>query len=159
MKFIAHLDTKEWSIEPSSEPFVMNYEISVKDSDKKIVEFDHVSFGYDLFQGETLIDSESFPPENVVYISSDQDYIVAGNSATISPDKEYNVRVWIKNADYEFEKSFSFVTPKPVKPFESWVWNEESEDWEPPIPYPTNDPDNFYSWSEEENTWVIDSQE
>jgi hypothetical protein len=40
----------------------------------------------------------------------------------------------------------------PPKPFNSWVLNETSCLWEPPIPYPTDD--NYYQWSEEQLNWV-----
>lgn len=40
----------------------------------------------------------------------------------------------------------------PPKPFESWVLNEETCQWEPPIDYP--DDGESYLWSEENQNWV-----
>lgn len=40
----------------------------------------------------------------------------------------------------------------PPKPFESWILNEITADWEPPVPKP--DDGNFYEWDEEILSWV-----
>lgn len=42
----------------------------------------------------------------------------------------------------------------PPKPFESWIFNSETLDWDPPIPMPPiteNGP--FYYWDEELGNW------
>lgn len=40
----------------------------------------------------------------------------------------------------------------PPKPFASWVLNEDTCLWEPPVPYP--DGDGFYTWDEESQSWL-----
>jgi hypothetical protein len=40
----------------------------------------------------------------------------------------------------------------PPKPFDSWILNEESCFWEPPVAYPNDG--NFYNWDEENQNWV-----
>jgi hypothetical protein len=42
----------------------------------------------------------------------------------------------------------AFIAPKP---FNSWILNEETCEWEPPTPYP--DINDFYIWNEEELKW------
>jgi hypothetical protein len=42
----------------------------------------------------------------------------------------------------------------PPKPYPSWVLNEETCNWEAPIPYP-GDEENLYAWNEENQTWDI----
>jgi hypothetical protein len=39
----------------------------------------------------------------------------------------------------------------PPKPFESWLLNEETAQWEAPVPYP--DGDLMHSWNEELGDW------
>jgi hypothetical protein len=39
----------------------------------------------------------------------------------------------------------------PPKPFDSWLLNEETAQWEAPVPYP--DGDLMYSWNEELGDW------
>jgi hypothetical protein len=42
----------------------------------------------------------------------------------------------------------AFISPKP---YPSWVLNEDSCLWEPPVAYP--DSDERYRWNEENQTW------
>ena len=55
------------------------------------------------------------------------------------------------------EERDAFIPPKP---FESWLLDEETCRWEPPVPYPDREPvDNpedelVYVWDEETISWV-----
>lgn len=40
----------------------------------------------------------------------------------------------------------------PPKPFESWLLNENTCLWDPPVPYPNDGA--FYEWDEDEQKWV-----
>jgi hypothetical protein len=55
------------------------------------------------------------------------------------------------NADID-----AFVPPKP---FASWVLNNETAQWEAPVPMPedagTGEPPKMYSWDEETTSWVL----
>jgi hypothetical protein len=42
----------------------------------------------------------------------------------------------------------------PPKPYPSWVLEEETCVWMPPVPYP-EDPENLYIWDEDAQTWVL----
>ena len=39
------------------------------------------------------------------------------------------------------------------QPFSSWILNEDSCHWEPPVSYPTDG--EFYEWNETNKTWVL----
>jgi hypothetical protein len=41
----------------------------------------------------------------------------------------------------------------PPKPFDSWVLNEETAQWQSPIPRPEDD--GLYSWNEESQSWEL----
>ena len=41
----------------------------------------------------------------------------------------------------------------PPKPYDSWVLNEETCNWESPVPYPTDS--NQYKWNEETQSWEL----
>jgi len=41
----------------------------------------------------------------------------------------------------------------PPKPYPSWILNENTCKWEPPIPYPNDD--NFYIWNEQNQNWLL----
>lgn len=49
---------------------------------------------------------------------------------------------------YDSERD-AFIPPKP---FDSWLLNEDTCLWEPPIPMPEDD--NMYTWDEETISWV-----
>jgi hypothetical protein len=51
------------------------------------------------------------------------------------------------------EERDAFIPPKP---FESWVLDEDTCLWGPPIPYPTDD--ERYTWDEDAGDWVIVSE-
>ena len=48
------------------------------------------------------------------------------------------------------EQRDAFIPPKP---FSSWILNEDTCLWEPPVPYPTDG--EQYTWNEEELEWVL----
>jgi hypothetical protein len=53
---------------------------------------------------------------------------------------------------YDAERD-AFIPPKP---YPSWVLNEDTCLWQPPIPYP--DDDGMYAWDEDTQTWVAVQQ-
>ena len=40
----------------------------------------------------------------------------------------------------------------PPKPFASWTLNEDTCNWEAPVPMPVDD--NMYAWDEETTSWI-----
>ena len=44
----------------------------------------------------------------------------------------------------------AFISPKP---YDSWLLDEKTCQWEPPIPMPQDE--NFYTWNEEQLNWEI----
>lgn len=49
---------------------------------------------------------------------------------------------------YDAERD-AFITPKP---FNSWILNEDTCNWEAPVQYPTDD--KMYNWNEPTLSWV-----
>lgn len=44
----------------------------------------------------------------------------------------------------------------PPKPFNSWILNEGTCQWEPPVPMPTEKPEySYYQWNEEKLNWDL----
>jgi len=39
----------------------------------------------------------------------------------------------------------------PLKPYNSWIFNNQELDWNPPVEYPSDG--NFYTWNENEIKW------
>ena len=62
-----------------------------------------------------------------------------------------NIRKNYAGVGYTYNEALdAFIPPKR---FESWVLNEESCNWEPPIPYPTDG--QMYTWDENTVAWVL----
>lgn len=56
---------------------------------------------------------------------------------------------WIYREDLDL-----FVAPKP---YPSWKLNQTTLDWDPPVPKPSNKPNNGqYVWDEEAQNWIVE---
>jgi hypothetical protein len=74
-----------------------------------------------------------------------------------------NFRVRYAGLGYSFSEDLNaFITPKP---FDSWILNEETADWESPVgPAPELTEEevetrSFYKWDEENQEWVLETPE
>jgi hypothetical protein len=153
MKIIANIETKTFTKEDTMDyenPFVVYFGFC--NNEKTPVTFDNLGFGYSLFLMEEKISEKSFPPEGIVYVYSDQEYIECFSFQDIAPEKEYFIKVWCRNSEEEWEESYAFSMPRPEQPFDSWIYNEESFCWNPPVSYPA-DGEN-YVWNEENQSWI-----
>lgn len=62
-----------------------------------------------------------------------------------------NIRVRFGNVGYTYDETLdAFIPPKP---YPSWVLNETTLDWKPPIPEPNDD--KIYNWNEETVSWDL----
>lgn len=120
-----------------------------------IIEFKNLKFKYELRQGNVVKQSGVFPPPGVKYIRTDQSYI-AVEQLNFEMETKYELYLWAENDGKSFETTVAFTTPRPVQPYPSWIWDSES--WNPPVPYPENDTDNFYTWDEDTQTWIVYSE-
>ena len=68
----------------------------------------------------------------------------------------YNGKIRFRYAGIGYlydEKIDAFVYPKP---YESWILNKKTAEWNPPIPMPTDAPEgSFYQWNEETKNWIL----
>ncbi len=96
-------------------------------------------------------------------IVAEQDYIDTLNDASSWIQTSYNTYGGVHKLEgtplrknyagvgytYDSERD-AFI---PVKPFPSWVLNEESCIWEAPTPYPNSN--DAYGWNETNQTWDL----
>jgi hypothetical protein len=62
-----------------------------------------------------------------------------------------NIRKNFAGIGYTYDEDRdAFIAPKP---YSSWLLNEESCQWESPIPYPQDD--NKYTWNETIKNWEV----
>ena len=118
-------------------------------SDTALVEFDNLTFGYACTVNTKTVAKGSYPVEGVIYVSTDQPYIVS-ETIFLNYDDDAILTVWAKNAGQEYSDTVTFTVPRPDQPYPSWAWNGEW--WEPPVPYP--DDGGRYEWDEEGQQWA-----
>ena len=62
-----------------------------------------------------------------------------------------NIRYNYAGIGYTYDATRdAFISPKP---YDSWLLDEKTCKWEPPIPVPQDE--NFYTWNEEQLNWEI----
>jgi hypothetical protein len=59
----------------------------------------------------------------------------------------------IENLNNYEEYFWDFLKLRKPKPFDSWIWNRNKQEWKAPIENLNEKPDLF-SWDEETQTWV-----
>jgi hypothetical protein len=62
-----------------------------------------------------------------------------------------NMRVRFGRVGYTYDETLDAFVP--TKPYPSWVLNQTTVDWEPPLPRP--DDENAYTWNEETVSWDL----
>lgn len=66
-----------------------------------------------------------------------------------------NFRVRYAGIGYRYDElRDAFIAPQP---FMSWVFNEETLDWQAPVAYP--DDEKLYYWNELTKEWIINEQQ
>ncbi len=140
--------TQNWSV--TAEELSSHYaDLCIGFTDQKpIVNFINLKFGYTLSSDDTEIKTQSYPPAGVTYLQTDQEYIVS-DRLMFEPETAYSLFLWAENDGNRYEYTYNFITPIPVQPFPSWIWNGEF--WEAPVPYPQDD--KFYHWNEDTQSW------
>ena len=109
-----------------------------------------------------FLDDDNIVTEVIVGI--DETELIEGEAPEIWYGKfrsQTCVRTSYNAADNGFRKNYAGIGYKydavrdafiPPKPFEFFVFNEETCQWEPPVPYPTDG--KIYTWDEAEQDWV-----
>lgn len=95
---------------------------------------------------ELLLDGVENETKGVIFCKSlfgeDTKWVQTSYNATIR--KNYAGIGFTYDQDLD-----AFIAPKP---FDSWVLDEETAQWEAPTPYPTDG--KHYYWSEDDLTWL-----
>jgi hypothetical protein len=63
-----------------------------------------------------------------------------------------NIRKNYAGIDYTYDEERDVFIPP--KPFASWLLNEDTYQWETPVPYPSDVPEGtWYTWNEDNQSW------
>ena len=76
------------------------------------------------------------------------------NQTCIRTSYNGNIRKNYAGIGYSYDSELdAFIPPKP---FNSWLLNEETCQWEPPVAYPSDVPEgSFYVWNEDIVNWEL----
>jgi len=74
------------------------------------IEFSQLEFGYELRQGASVIQSKQWPPPNVVYKRTDQQYI-AFDRLNFQDGQTYSLMLWMDVNGERFENITEFTSP------------------------------------------------
>jgi hypothetical protein len=75
------------------------------------------------------------------------------NTKWVQTSYNGNFRKNYAGIGYTYDESRdAFIPPKP---FNSWILNETTYNWEAPIPIPISTDDKIYFWNEENQSWNI----
>lgn len=65
------------------------------------------------------------------------------------PETDYVWHLSFFNLREETAIDFSFTTPRPPKPFDSWTWNSNTKEWAAPVEPPKP------VWDEDSQEWIV----
>lgn len=100
-------------------------------------------------QNGILINTTVFDSDNLDIIETIKEHYQASNYYLIDNPISFSFIVgetyWNGN---------KFINPAP---YPSWVWNEEINGWDAPVPYPTIEEgsDEQYIWDENTTSWLL----
>ena len=115
-----------------------------------IIDFINLRFGYTLSSNDIELQTQSYPPEGLKYLQTDQEFITI-DRLTFQPETSYSLFLWAENDGKRYEYTYNFTTPRPPQPYPSWIWNGEI--WEAPVPYPEGG--GSYVWNEDTQEWDL----
>lgn len=143
-----NFQTQDWSvIENDLNSSYVDLCIGFIDQES-VINFKGLKFGFNLISNDVILDIQSYPPEGITFLQSDQEYLTIYR-LNLQPETTYSLFFWLENDEKRSEYTYNFTTPRPPQPFLSWTWNGQV--WEAPIPYPQDN--EFYIWNEQTQQW------
>lgn len=122
-------------------------------NDAPILDFHNLRFGFTLSLEGSVEQEIEYPTGNKSFERSDQEYLVSTRIPILIPGKLYTLSLWAENDSVNISDSFDIDVPYPDKPYDSWIWDEQSLKWSAPKQKPKDS--NKYTWDEETTSWVV----
>lgn len=97
------------------------------------------------------INSLSKKVDNVIEASQEFINLLPDYDLWIDSSVENTKKLADRNDIYDIDNN-NF---KPLKPYNSWVFNETTWDWKPPVSMPEQINEEVYNWNEETQQWNL----
>lgn len=95
---------------------------------------------------ELLLDGVESEAKGVIFCKS----LFGEDSKWVQTSYNANIRKNYAGIGFKYDSALdAFIAPKP---FDSWILDEDTAQWEAPTPYPTDG--KIYYWSEDDLTWL-----
>ena len=101
----------------------------------------------------SVVDNENLLKDGVEDEQTGIDYLIGVHGGGTWKQTSYNgsIRKNYAGVGYIYDETRdAFIAPQP---YPSWLLNEDSCQWESPVPYP--DDDQMYQWNEEVTNWEV----
>ena len=90
-------------------------ELKIEISIPKESNYNQLSFGFIVESEGIEIKQKSFPTQNEIYMSTDQEFIESFVvDSGINAGTTYNISFWCEESGERFENSYAFTTPSPL---------------------------------------------
>ena len=158
IKLLAHLDHEVWTLEGTADSHFIDLGIGARENDNVGVGFVNVSFGFEFFNEDGLLDFGNFPADGVRFNYTEDDVMSFNRIQPLEPETKYWVRAWLKDAGIDFSETFEITTSRPEQPYPSWRYESNIKEWIAPVSYPQDRPsdEEQYVWDEENQSWSIE---
>jgi len=155
IKFNLDLYTGEWSVDDSAfNDIRTTVFLGFTDSENpvnNVVNFNSLHFNFLLSDADgNVLKNASFPRDNHLYISTDQDYLESLD-CLLEVDKSFTLKISVDESGSHTEIEYEMIGPRPKKPYTSWYWDDDKKGWEAPVEYPTDG--TLYAWDESSLSW------
>jgi hypothetical protein len=115
--------------------------------------FNGLSYGLDLFKNEEKVFDYVSSLENLRLINTGK-LSTESTRLILEPDTDYELKLWADFQGIKTDNSVNFTTPRPQKPYPSYVWINNM--WTAPTPFPTDN--RQYLWDESTLSWILEQQ-
>ncbi len=97
-------------INVSNLPNAFSGDCEIATSIKKLENYDNLSFGYQLKSNGDVVNEITKPDPNVIYISSDQEFIDI-QLLELTPESDHELTFWCEEGGKRSEETLTFTTP------------------------------------------------
>jgi hypothetical protein len=118
-------------------------------SDSEFTYFDNLTFGYQLKNNNEIIQEEKYPLNAETHYEMTNNYPLVIDFLHLEVEKRYELIVFAEDFGKKLESYLDFVTPRPLQPYPSWIWNNNR--WEAPV---GPEDDDSIIWNEDQKKWI-----
>jgi hypothetical protein len=111
-------------------------------------QFNDLKFGFSLYHGTELVETDSFPKGDARYESADS-YPLSEVRVFLLVEENYTLKVWASNNEIRSESEHNFSSQRLPQPYASWLWVNKT--WVPPHSAPEG---QHVRWRESNQSWV-----